>query len=59
MRVKNYQLRDYWLIQYHILQIKIRRIVWRKVKKIANEIFGAKGIKPNLNTLLIHLPLQF
>ena len=43
MRKKN-QLEDYKLIQYQILQTNITRTVWQTVRRITNEILGAKGL---------------
>ena len=44
---EKYQLEDYYLILYQILQIDIIRIVWQTVGRIANEIFGVKGLIAN------------
>ena len=45
MRIKkNYQLRDCWLIQFHILQTIITLIVWQTVRRITQEILGVKGL---------------
>ena len=38
-----YQLWDYLLIRYKILQIDIIIIVWKTVRRITNEILGIKG----------------
>ena len=35
---EKYQLSDYWLIQYQILQTNIMRIIWQIVRRITNEI---------------------
>ena len=45
MRKKKYQLGDYFLIQYQILQTNIARIIHQDqtVGRIANEILGVKG----------------
>ena len=44
MRKKEkYQLGDYFLIQYQILQTNIVRIIYQTVGRIANEILGVKG----------------
>ena len=43
MRKKKYQLGDYFLIQYQILQTNIARIIHQTVGRIANEILGVKG----------------
>ena len=40
-----YQLGDYLLIQYQILQIYIITIVWQTVRRITNEILGVKGLR--------------
>ena len=45
MRIKKkYQLGDYELIQYQILQTDITRTVWQTVRRITNEILGVKGL---------------
>ena len=45
MRVKKkYQLRDYKLIQYIILQTNITRTVWQTARRISDEILGVKGL---------------
>ncbi|RMX46274.1 hypothetical protein pdam_00000669, partial [Pocillopora damicornis] len=41
---EKYQLGDYKLIQYEILQTNITRTVWQTVRKITNEILGVKGL---------------
>ena len=41
---EKYQLGDYWLIQYKILQTNITRTVWQTVRRITNEILGVKGL---------------
>ena len=41
---KKYQLRDYKLIQYPILQANITRTVWQKVRRITDEILEVKGL---------------
>ena len=44
MRIKKeIQLGNYWLIQFHILQTNITRIVWQTVKRITNKILVVKG----------------
>ena len=49
-RTSPYQLRDYLLIQYQILQTNIlMRIIWWTVRRIANEILGVKGLKGSMN----------
>ena len=40
---KRYQLWNYLLIRYQVLQTKIMRIVWQTVRRIINEILGVKG----------------
>ena len=40
---EKYQLGDYFLIQYQILQTNIARIIYQTVGRIANEILGVKG----------------
>ena len=39
-----YQLGDYKLIQYQILQINITRVVRQTVRRITDEILGVKGL---------------
>ena len=41
---ENYQLGDYKLIQYQILQINITRVVRQTVRRITNEILGVKEL---------------
>ena len=41
---KGKKLGDYWSILNQILQSDIIRIVWQTVKRISNEILGAKGL---------------
>ena len=41
---KKYQLWDYKLIQYPILQAYITRTVWQKVRRITDEILEVKGL---------------
>ena len=41
---KKYQLWDYKLIQYPILQANITRTVWQKVRRITDEILEVKGL---------------
>ena len=41
---EKYQLWDYLLIQYQILQTNIMRIIWQTVRRITNEILGVKGL---------------
>ena len=43
---EKYQLWDYLLIQYKILQTKIMKIIWQTVRRITNEILGVKGLTP-------------
>ena len=40
---EKYQLGDYKLIQYQILQTNITRTVWKIVRRITDEILGVKG----------------
>ena len=42
-REEKYQFRDYQLIKHQILQIDTDSIVWQTVRRIINEILGAKG----------------
>ena len=37
---QKYQLGDYELIQYQILQTEITRTVWQTVRRITDEILG-------------------
>ena len=39
---EKYQLGDYRLIQYQILQTNITRTVWQTVRRITNKIMGVK-----------------
>ena len=39
---EKYQLWNYPMIQYQILQANIMRIIWQTVKRITNEILGVK-----------------
>ena len=41
---EKYQLGDYKLIQYQILQTNITRTVCQTVRRITNEILGVKGL---------------
>ena len=41
---EKYQLGDYKLIQYQILQINITRVVRQTVRRITDEILGVKGL---------------
>ena len=45
---EKYQLGDYWLIKFQILQTSITWIVWQIVKRITNEILGVKGSNPGI-----------
>ena len=45
---EKYQLGDYQLIQYQILQNNIRRIIQQTVRRIAIEILGVIGLNINL-----------
>ena len=40
-----YQLRDYQLIQLQILGANVIRIVWKSVRRIADEILWVKGFR--------------
>ena len=42
MRKEKYQLWNYPMIQYQILQANIMRIIWQTIKRITNEILGVK-----------------
>ena len=58
---EKYQLGNYKLIQYQILQTNITRTLWQTVKRITHEILGVKGLNSlwwpefmfNLSTQLI------
>ena len=56
---EKYQLGDYSLIKYQILQTNSMRTVWQTVRRITNEILGVKGlsIERKLNLLLVHVSL--
>ena len=41
---EKYQLGNYKLIPYQILQTNITRTVWQTVRRITNEILGVKGL---------------
>ena len=41
---EKYQLEDYKLIEYQILQTNMTRTVWQTVRRITNEILGVKGL---------------
>ena len=41
---EKYQLGDYKLIQYQILQINITRVVRQTVRRTTSEILGVKGL---------------
>ena len=41
---EKYQLGDYKLIQYQILQTNITRSVWQTVGRMTNETLGVKGL---------------
>ena len=41
---ENYQLGDYWLNQYQILQTNTTRTIWQIVRRISREIIGVKGL---------------
>ena len=43
--IEKYQLGDYKLIQYQILQTDMTRTVWKTERRITNEILGFKGLK--------------
>ena len=54
---EKYQLGDYELIQYQILQTNNTRTVWQTVKRITNEILGVKGLTILLEEFFFGLPL--
>ena len=41
---EKFQLGDYKLIQYQILQTNITRTVWQTIRRITNEILEVKGL---------------
>ena len=43
--IEKYQLGDYKLIQYQILQTDMTRTVWKTERRITNEILGFKGLQ--------------
>ena len=45
---EKYQLGDFNLIQYQILQTNIWRTVWHIVRRITNEILGVQGFYTSL-----------
>ena len=49
--IEKYQLGDYKLIQYQILQTNVMRTVWQTVRRITNEILGVKGLSNLFNPL--------
>ena len=50
---EKYQLWNYELILYKILQDNIMRIIWQTVRRVVDEILGVKGLshKPHYVTL--------
>ena len=50
---EKYQLGDYKLIQYQILQTNITRTVWQTVRRIANEILGVKGLSNHTSLVTV------
>ena len=55
----SYQLEDYKLILFQILQTNIIRIVWQTVRRITNEILGVKEWKSPLMYLNLLQSLCF
>ena len=55
---KGKKLGDYWSIHNQILQSDIIRIVWQTVKRISNEILGAKGLITETQLFEGHLALN-
>ena len=53
MNREKYQLRDYKLIQYQILQTNITKTVWQTVRRITNMILGVKGCSPDMKNLMV------
>ena len=49
MNKEKYQIGDYKLIQYQILQTNITRTVWPTERRINNEILRVKGLNVFLN----------
>ena len=49
--IEKYQLGDYKLIQYQILQTDIMWTVWQTVRRITNEILGVKWLRNLFNPL--------
>ena len=56
---RNYQLKDFQLIQYQILPNNIVVIVWQTPRRITNEILGMKGLKGLKVTTHTELWTQF
>ena len=52
---ENYQLGDYWLNQYQILQTNTTRTIWQTVRRISKEIIGVKGLS---GALVLHVLLS-
>ena len=46
---EKYELGDYKVIQYQILQTNITRTVWQTVRRITNVIMGVEGLTPKIN----------
>ena len=55
---QEYQLGDYELIQYQILQTNNTRTVWQTVRRITNEILGVKGLTILFQEFFFRLPLE-
>ena len=56
---ERYQLGDYKLIQYQILQTNITRKVWQTVRRVTNEILGVKGLKKKAWYIYIYIYIFF
>ena len=56
---ERYQLGDYKLIQYQILQTNITRKVWQTVRRVSNEILGVKGLKKKHEIYICIFNLHF
>ena len=52
---ERYQLGDYKLIQYQILQTNITREVRHTVRRVTNEILGVKGLKKKAWNIYIYI----
>ena len=58
MSTKNkskYQLGNYWLIHYQILQTNFTRTIWHTVRRIAYDILGVKELREQQSLLWYNL----